>query len=135
MHCLLFFFFNFDSKNNITNLYKQTNMNCNQVKQTALSTYRGLGSQQLAGEIQRRGFPYPSDIMGSPFSEAQKQNSLVNMLGEYEQSKCNRMNGVGYSLYGGLHRRKTRRARRRASGRKLRRSSKRSRKSGSRKSK
>ena len=92
-------------------------MNCGQVKNAVLNTYNGFPSNVIAGEIQRRGFDYPSDIMNSGFPEPQKKNAVLNMLGEYEQSKCNQMRGVGYSLYGGIKRRrktkKTRSSRRR----------------------
>ena len=80
-------------------------MNCGNVKQLTMSTYGFLDSQGLASEMSRRGYPYPNEVMHSPFSEQQKKSALLNMFGEYEQSRCNQMRGQGYSLYGGKKRR------------------------------
>lgn len=97
-------------------------MNCSGVKQQVLRTFAPFSSQQIADEIQRRGFGYPSEIMNSGFTEQQKQNTVLNMLGEYEQSKCNRASGMGYSLYGGI--KKNKKSKRRKTQRKSQKKSK-----------
>lgn len=61
---------------------------CTKVYYDTINDYKVLSLESLVDAIELMGKPYPTDLMESELSNAQKQDGVLHLLADYKKAEC-----------------------------------------------